>query len=343
MRRNIEANQNHPSVLAVVGRQRAVLPARPGAGRLHPAARARSPSSSTRRRPSAIAFAGYPAAGCQTEYAPLDIIGVNEYFGWYPGPGGQIFDRTGCRPYLDQVRRCYPRAGDLVIGVRRRGQPRRPGRGEGHLGLPAGLRQLPPRRVRAEAVAERRDLLGAQRVPRAPGLGGRQPAPAAAGAPEGPAALRHLLAQARVGGRAALLHRDASSTRSGQRRTRRGAAARARAPRRRAGRGRGREALVPAQADAARARRRAAGGRRTGRSWAGAGRRSLPPPPPPSSSSGGFHGVGRVRAQEHHEQQHARAPARSRCSAPKMSISSSSGDIACEIYPDREGGRPPVR
>ena len=22
------------------------------------------------------------------------MIGVNDYFGWYPGPGGQIFDRT---------------------------------------------------------------------------------------------------------------------------------------------------------------------------------------------------------------------------------------------------------
>ena len=38
-----------------------------------------------------------------------------------------------------------------------------------------------------EAVAERRALLGAQRVPRAPGVGGRQPAADAAAAPEGPA------------------------------------------------------------------------------------------------------------------------------------------------------------
>ena len=45
-------------------------------------------------RPIAYAVAGYPGAGCQTEYAPLDIIGINEYFGWYPGPNGQIADRT---------------------------------------------------------------------------------------------------------------------------------------------------------------------------------------------------------------------------------------------------------
>jgi beta-glucuronidase len=41
------------------------------------------------------------------EYAPLDILGINDYFGWYTGPNGQIADRNGLGPYLDQVRRCY--------------------------------------------------------------------------------------------------------------------------------------------------------------------------------------------------------------------------------------------
>ena len=65
-------------------------------------------------RPTAIAFACYPAAGCQSEYAPLDIVGVNEYYGWYPGPGGKLFDRDGLGPYLDSVRRCYPRHAIVV-------------------------------------------------------------------------------------------------------------------------------------------------------------------------------------------------------------------------------------
>jgi beta-glucuronidase len=65
-------------------------------------------------RPISYAVAGYPAAGCQTEYAPLDIIGINEYFGWYPGPNGQIADRTVLSEYLDSVRACYPDKGIFV-------------------------------------------------------------------------------------------------------------------------------------------------------------------------------------------------------------------------------------
>ena len=84
-------------------------------------------------RPTSIAFAGYPSAGCQSEYAPLDIVGVNEYFGWYPGPGGKLFDRNGLGPLPGQRPPLLPAARDRGDGVRRRGQPRGPGGGEGHL------------------------------------------------------------------------------------------------------------------------------------------------------------------------------------------------------------------
>jgi beta-glucuronidase len=56
----------------------------------------------------ALPVAGYPSAGCQPEYASLDVLGINEYFGWYPGPNGQIADRTLLPEYLDSVRACYP-------------------------------------------------------------------------------------------------------------------------------------------------------------------------------------------------------------------------------------------
>ena len=36
------------------------------------------------------------------------MIGINDYFGWYPGPGGLVFDRTKLPAYLDSVRACYP-------------------------------------------------------------------------------------------------------------------------------------------------------------------------------------------------------------------------------------------
>lgn len=59
-------------------------------------------------RPVALAINGYPGATCQAGYAPIDVIGINEYFGWYVGPGGQIADKSLLSAYLDQVRACYP-------------------------------------------------------------------------------------------------------------------------------------------------------------------------------------------------------------------------------------------
>jgi beta-glucuronidase len=60
-------------------------------------------------RPVGLAVSGYPSAGCQpSAYAPLQVIGINAYFGWYAGPGGQIADRDLLSDYLDAVHACYP-------------------------------------------------------------------------------------------------------------------------------------------------------------------------------------------------------------------------------------------
>jgi beta-glucuronidase len=113
MRRNVETNLNHPSVFTwSVGNE---LSSRPGPvqgdyiKRANDIAKDIDPT-----RPTSIAFAGYPSAGCQAEYGPLDIVGVNEYYGWYPGPGGKLFDRDGLSGYLDSVRRCYRRQAIVV-------------------------------------------------------------------------------------------------------------------------------------------------------------------------------------------------------------------------------------
>ena len=107
MRRNVINSQNHPSIITwSVGNE---LSARPGPAQgAYLRAAANMAKSLDPTRPVSYAVAGYPSAGCQTEYAPIDMLGFNEYFGWYPGPSGQIFDRTRLSAYLDGLRACYP-------------------------------------------------------------------------------------------------------------------------------------------------------------------------------------------------------------------------------------------
>jgi beta-glucuronidase len=104
---NIKTNGNHPSVIVwSIGNE---LSSRPGPVQgLYIKAAVQSAHALDPTRPVGLAVAGYPSAGCQPEYGPIDVIGINDYFGWYPGPNGQIADRTLLPDYLDSVRQCYP-------------------------------------------------------------------------------------------------------------------------------------------------------------------------------------------------------------------------------------------
>jgi beta-glucuronidase len=103
----IRRDQNHPSVIAwSIGNE---LPASPGYGQTayikHAVALAHRLDPT---RPVALAFAGYPVKNYVPAFAPLDAIGVNDYFGWYPGPLGQIVNRGALGQYLDRVHANYP-------------------------------------------------------------------------------------------------------------------------------------------------------------------------------------------------------------------------------------------
>ena len=104
---NILANGNHASVMLwSIGNELSSKPGIVQGAYIARAARAAKALDPT--RPVALAVAGYPSAGCQTEYKNLDVIGINEYFGWYPGPNGELADRTALPEYLDMIRACYP-------------------------------------------------------------------------------------------------------------------------------------------------------------------------------------------------------------------------------------------
>ena len=39
-------------------------------------------------RPVGMAITDWPGVPCQAAYAPLDVIGFNDYFGWFDAGGG---------------------------------------------------------------------------------------------------------------------------------------------------------------------------------------------------------------------------------------------------------------
>ena len=109
----------------------------------------------------------------------LDVLGVNDYFGWYRSV---IDNRPDLPPSTTADLSTLPRPGPRGEPgpaarhhrVRRRGVALRAGRAEGHLRVPAQVRARPPRDPLVEAVRERLDPLGAARLPRAPDLAGRR-------------------------------------------------------------------------------------------------------------------------------------------------------------------------
>jgi len=103
----IVADRDHPSIAVwSIGNE---LSARAGpiqAAYIGDAVRAAKALDPT--RPVGLAVAAAPTVGCQAEYAPLDVIGLNDYYGWYPGTNGVTADRDLLSSYLDSVRACYP-------------------------------------------------------------------------------------------------------------------------------------------------------------------------------------------------------------------------------------------
>ncbi|MGH2851933.1 MAG: glycoside hydrolase family 2 protein [Solirubrobacteraceae bacterium] len=112
-RENILDNGNHPSI-AVWSVGNELSPLVGAAQTAYIAATVAAAHALDPTRPVGMAFQGYPSIGCQAGYGPLDVLGINDYFGWYPGPNGQIADETVLTDYLNQERACYPKQALMV-------------------------------------------------------------------------------------------------------------------------------------------------------------------------------------------------------------------------------------
>jgi beta-glucuronidase len=108
VREMVLRDRDHPSVIVwSVGNENTQKPG-PGFRRYVRQAR-RAARRLDPTRLVGLAFPGYPTIGRQSLYATFDALGINDYFGWYPGPDGSIADRAGLGPYLDSLHGYYPR------------------------------------------------------------------------------------------------------------------------------------------------------------------------------------------------------------------------------------------
>jgi beta-glucuronidase len=105
---NIAANGNHASVMAwSIANELRSKPAATETEYFSDQAKLAKQLDPT--RPVALAIAGYASIGCQPAYRPIELIGLNSYFGWYQGPDGELADRDRLSGAMDAMRACYPR------------------------------------------------------------------------------------------------------------------------------------------------------------------------------------------------------------------------------------------
>jgi hypothetical protein len=116
VRATVLATRNHPSTLThSVANELSTVPDRvPGT-----AAFLRDARQATRdldpTLPTAVDTLSYPGYAAQQAYAAFDLLGINSYFGWYPGKvDHSTASLADLAPYLDHMRAMYPRAGLVV-------------------------------------------------------------------------------------------------------------------------------------------------------------------------------------------------------------------------------------
>ena len=110
---NILANQNHPSILLWSIGNELPSPA-PAVEARYIAGAAALARKLDPTRPVGMAVSNWPGLACQSAWDPLDVIGDNEYFGWFDAGGGGDDDRDALSPFLDTVRACYPKKAIMI-------------------------------------------------------------------------------------------------------------------------------------------------------------------------------------------------------------------------------------
>jgi Glycosyl hydrolases family 2, TIM barrel domain/Glycosyl hydrolases family 2, sugar binding domain/Glycosyl hydrolases family 2 len=113
LRENVLDNQNHPSILLwSIANEPQQPPTSAEAAYIADAVALVHRLDPT--RPVGMALMGIPGQVCDPAYGPLQVIGVNEYFGLFQEAGGVTDDRDALSPFLDSLRACEPAKALLV-------------------------------------------------------------------------------------------------------------------------------------------------------------------------------------------------------------------------------------
>ena len=181
---NILSNENHPSMLLWSIGNELPSPAT-GAEARYIAGAAALAKKLDPTRPVGMAVSNWPGLGCQSAYGPLDVIGDNEYFGWFDAGGGGDDDRDALGPFLDTVRACYPTKAIMITEFGFDADRDGPVEERGTYAFQANSVAFHLGRVRDQAVAVGGDVLRAPGLRGVPDLLGRRPPPGPALQPEG--------------------------------------------------------------------------------------------------------------------------------------------------------------
>ncbi len=110
---NVLDNENHPSILLWSIANEPPQPP-PDAEAAYIAGAVALVHRLDPTRPVGMAIMGLPGEVCSPAYGPLQVIGVNEYFGLFDEAGGLTDDRDALSPFLDSLRACEPNKALLV-------------------------------------------------------------------------------------------------------------------------------------------------------------------------------------------------------------------------------------
>jgi beta-glucuronidase len=113
LRADIYANQNHPSIMLWSIANELPFPAT-GAEASYVKGATALAQKLDPTRPVGMAVDNWPGVACQSAYSPVQVIGDNEYFGWFDLGGGATDDRDALSGWLDSYRNCYPNKALLI-------------------------------------------------------------------------------------------------------------------------------------------------------------------------------------------------------------------------------------